>query len=111
MTAWIVRRLVQALFIVLAMTAIVLLAVSVIGNPVEVLWSQDADQMECDHIRQGFGLDQPLWKQYAKFVGEVAQGNLGRSFVYGEPALKIIVERMPATMELAITAMLMAILV
>jgi peptide/nickel transport system permease protein len=111
MTAWIVRRLVQALFIVLAMTAIVFLAVSVIGDPVEVLVSQDADQMERDRIRQVFGLDQPLWKQYAKFVGEVAQGNLGRSFVYGEPALKIIVERMPATMELAISAMLMAILV
>ncbi|MBE7416788.1 MAG: ABC transporter permease [Ideonella sp.] len=110
MTAWISRRLVQALLIVLAMTAIVFVAVNVIGDPVEVLISQDADEMERDRIRQVFGLDQPLWKQYAKFVGEAARGNLGKSFVYGEPTLKVIVERMPATLELAIAAMLLAIL-
>jgi peptide/nickel transport system permease protein len=111
MTAWLTRRLVQAFFIVLAMTAIVFVAINVIGDPVEVLISQDADEMERDRIRQVFGLDQPLWKQYANFVGQVAQGNLGRSFVYGEPALKIILERMPATMELAVLALLMSILI
>lgn len=110
MTLWLTRRLVQAFFIVLAMTAIVFVAVNVIGDPVEVLISQDTDEMERDRIRQVFGLDQPLWKQYGNFLGELARGNLGRSFVYGEPALKIIAERMPATMELAFAAMLMAVL-
>src|SRR5687768_7603102 len=110
MTAWFARRLVQAMFIVLAMTAIVFTAINVIGDPVEVLVSQDADLLERDRIRAAFGLDQPLWKQYGNFLGELAQGNLGKSFVYGEPALKVILERMPATLELAIVAMLMAIL-
>jgi peptide/nickel transport system permease protein len=111
MTAWLTRRLVQAFFIVLAMTAIVFVGINAVGDPVEVLISQDADQMERDRIRQVFGLDQPLWKQYANFVGQLAQGNLGRSFVFGEPALKIILERMPATMELAVLALLMSILI
>jgi peptide/nickel transport system permease protein len=89
---------------------IVFTAVSVIGDPVEVLISQDANQAERDRITTEFGLDKPIWMQYGKFLGEVMQGNLGKSFVYGEPALKVILERMPATMELAVTAMLFSIL-
>jgi peptide/nickel transport system permease protein len=110
MTAWFTRRLVQAAFIVLAMTMIVFVAVSVIGDPVEVLISQDANEAERERITREFGLDKPVWMQYGNFLVEVAQGNLGKSFVYGEPALKVILERMPATMELAVSAMLFAIL-
>lgn len=110
MTAWLARRLIQAAFIVLAMTMIVFVAVSVIGDPVEVLISQDANQAERERITAEFGLDKSIWLQYGKFLGEVAQGNMGKSFVYGEPTLKVILERMPATMELAVTAMLISVL-
>lgn len=110
MTAWLTRRLVQAAFIVLAMTMIVFVAVSVIGDPVEVLISQDANQAERERVTAEFGLDKPIWMQYGRFLGELAHGNLGKSFVYGEPALKVILERMPATMELAVTAMLFSVL-
>ena len=110
MTAWLARRLIQAAFIVLAMTMIVFVAVSVIGDPVEVLISQDANQAERERITAEFGLDKSIWLQYGKFLGEVAQGNMGKSFVYGEPTLKVILGRMPATMELAVTAMLISVL-
>src|SRR6185295_4821943 len=109
MTIWIARRLVQALFIVVAMTAIVFVAVNVIGDPVEVLISPEADQIERARVVQTFGLDKPLWRQYLSFVGNAFQGNLGKSFVYGEPALKIILERLPATLELAVSALLLSI--
>jgi len=109
MAAWLTRRLVQAFFIVLAMTAIVFVAVSVIGNPVDVLISPEADLIERDQVIKSFGLDQPLWRQYLNFVGALAHGNLGKSFVYGESTFKVILERMPATFELAVSALLLSI--
>lgn len=109
MSAWFLRRLLQAGFVVLAMTVIVFVGISVIGDPVETLISQDADQGERLRTIAAFGLDRPLWVQYLSFLKGALQGDLGRSFVYNEPALKVILQRMPATLELAFAAMLMAI--
>ena len=106
MITWIVRRLFQSAFVVLAMTIIVFVGVHVIGNPVDILISPEADQAERARIIANFGLDQPLWRQYAYFLGGALQGDLGRSFVFNEPALKLIAQRMPATLELAVTAVL-----
>jgi peptide/nickel transport system permease protein len=111
MTTWLIRRLIQALFVVLAMSVIVFIGVHVIGNPVDILISPEADQAERARIIAELGLDQPLWKQYLLFVNDALHGNLGRSFVFNEPALRLIAQRMPATMELAVTAVLMSILI
>ena len=110
MTTWLIRRLIQALFVVLAMSVIVFVGVHVIGNPVDILISPEADQAERVRIIAALGLDQPLWKQYLLFVNDALHGNLGRSFVFNEPALRLIAQRMPATMELAVTAVLMSVL-
>ncbi len=109
MLTWIVRRLFQAFFVVVAMTVIVFIGVHVIGNPVDILISPEADQAERARIIAEMGLDQPLWKQYFFFVNDVLHGNLGRSFVFNEPALKLIGSRMPATLELAVTAVLFSV--
>jgi peptide/nickel transport system permease protein len=109
MTTWLIRRLIQALFVVLAMSVIVFIGVHVIGNPVDILISPEADQAERLRIIAALGLDQPLWKQYVLFVNDALHGNLGRSFVFNEPALRLIAQRMPATMELAVTAVLMSV--
>lgn len=109
MSGWFLRRLLQACFVVLAMTLIVFIGISVIGDPVETLISQDADQGERLRTIAAFGLDRPLWVQYLSFLNGAIHGDLGRSFVYNEPALRIILQRMPATLELAVTAMLLAI--
>jgi peptide/nickel transport system permease protein len=108
MITWIIRRLFQACFVVLAMTIIVFVGVHVIGNPVDILISPDADQAERTRIIASLGLDQPLWRQYAYFLDDALHGDLGRSFVFNEPALRLIAQRMPATLELAITAVLFA---
>ncbi len=106
MITWIVRRFLQAIFVVLAMTVIVFVGVHVIGNPVDILISPEADQAERARIIANLGLDLPLWQQYLHFLGGALKGDLGRSFVFNEPALKLIVQRMPATLELAVTAVL-----
>src|SRR6478736_9547560 len=111
MTTWLIRRLIQALFVVLAMSVIVFIGVHVIGNPVDILISPEADQAERARIIAALGLDKPLWEQYVLFVWNALHGDLGRSFVFNEPALKLIAQRMPATMELAVTAVLMSILI
>ena len=109
MTTWLIRRLIQALFVIIAMSVIVFIGVHVVGNPVDILISPEADQAERARIIAQLGLDQPLWKQYLLFVVDALHGDLGRSFVFNEPALTLIAQRMPATMELAVTAVLMSI--
>lgn len=109
MTAWLARRLIQSVFIVLAMTIIIFLGVNVIGDPVEVLVSPEANQAERLRVIQAFGLDRPLWVQYWSFLSGVLHGDFGKSFVYGQSAIKVILDRMPATLELALCTMTLSV--
>jgi peptide/nickel transport system permease protein len=111
MSEWLFRRIIQALLVMLAMTMIVFVAVNVIGNPVDVLVPPDADQIERQRIIAALGLDQPLWVQYVQFLKGALRGNLGVSYVYNEPALRVILQRLPATMELAVCAVILAIII
>ncbi len=111
MSVYLLRRLIQAAGVVLAMSIIVFVGVFAIGDPVEILISPDADQMERERAVAALGLDKPLWQQYLIFLGKAAQGDLGRSFVFNEPALELILQRMPATLELAFAATFGAILI
>ncbi len=111
MAGWLARRLLQALFVMLAMSAIVFVALHAIGNPIDILISPDADQAERTRAIAALGLDKPLWEQYYYFLRGAVVGDLGRSFVFNEPALKLILGRMPATLELAVTAVLMSVIV
>ena len=111
MTAWLLRRLVQACLVMLAMTVIVFIGVNVIGNPIDILISPDATQADRARIITALGLDQPLWRQYMLFLWGALHGNLGQSFVFGEPALRLILERLPATLELAVSAVLLSVVI
>jgi peptide/nickel transport system permease protein len=95
----------------LAMTVIVFIGVNVIGNPIDILISPDATQADRARTIAALGLDQPLWRQYLLFLWGALHGNLGQSFVFGEPALRLILERMPATLELAVSAVLLSVLI
>ncbi len=111
MSVYLLRRLIQAVGVVAAMSIIVFIGVFAIGDPVEILISPDADQIERERAIRALGLDLPLWQQYLVFLGKALQGDLGRSFVFNEPALQLILQRMPATLELAIAATVAAILI
>jgi peptide/nickel transport system permease protein len=109
MTAFILRRLMQSAFVVVAMSLIVFFGVHVVGDPVYLLINPQADQKDIEAAIKALGLDRPIWEQYAHFVMGAFKGDLGKSFIFGESALKVIVQRMPATLELAFAAIFMAI--
>ena len=110
MLAFIIRRSLQAALVLLVMSVLVFIGVYAIGNPVDILINPQADQADRERAIAALGLDQPLWMQYAKFLSGAMHGDLGRSFVHGTSALGMILERMPATLELALAAMLIAVL-
>jgi peptide/nickel transport system permease protein len=110
-TLYLVRRLLQAALVMLLMSVIVFVGVFAIGDPVEILIAPDADQFERERAIKALGLDLPLWEQYFVFLTRALQGDLGRSFVFNEPALQLILQRMPATLELAVGATVMALIV
>ena len=109
MTVFIIRRLLQALLVVFMMSVIVFFGVNIVGDPVYMLVSPDADQADIEAAISRLGLDRPIWEQYGLFLKGAAQGDLGNSFIFGEPALKLILHHMPATMELAFSALFLAI--
>ena len=109
MTVFILRRLMQSAVVLVIMSVLVFLGVFAIGNPVDILISPQADQAEIARATAALGLDKPLWEQYLVFVGDALRGNLGKSFVFNEPSLRLIAERMPATLELALSAMVLAV--
>jgi peptide/nickel transport system permease protein len=109
MTAFILRRLMQSVSVVIVMSIIVFFGVHVVGDPVYLLINPQADQKDIEAAIRALGLDRPIWEQYGHFVMGALKGDLGRSFIFGESALKIILQRMPATVELAITAVVFAI--
>lgn len=111
MTVYLLRRILQSLMVLLAMSVIVFVGVYAIGDPVEILISPDADQMERERAIAALGLDLPLWQQYLVFLQNALRGDLGRSFVFNEPALQLILNRMPATLELAFGAMFLSVLI
>ena len=91
------------------MSLIVFVGVNLVGDPVDMLINPEADQLEIDRVIRELGLDRPVAEQYWYFMINAFQGDLGRSFVFGEPALKLIIQRMPATMELALFSLFIAI--
>ena len=109
MVFYLLNRLVQALLAMLAMSLIVFIGVFAIGNPVDVLISPQAPQVEREQAMHALGLDLPLWQQYLSFLGRALHGDFGRSFVYNQPSITLILERMPATLEIAGGATLLAI--
>jgi len=111
MAATIIRRLLQAVIVMAVMSALVFVGIYLIGDPVSMLASPEATEIERDAIRHALGLDQPVWTQYLTFITEAVRGNFGSSFLTGEPAMHLIIDRMPATLELAVAAMLSAVLI
>jgi peptide/nickel transport system permease protein len=109
MIAFILRRLMQSTGVLLAMSLLVFLGVYAIGNPVDILVNPNADQQDIERAIAALGLDQPLWLQYGQFLRNALSGDLGVSFSTGLPALELIFDRLPATLELAGVSMAIAI--
>lgn len=109
MLEFVVRRLMQSVLVIWVMSVIVFAGVFVVGNPVDILISMEADQADRDRLVERLGLDKPVHIQYFNFLKNAVQGDLGQSFVQGVPAVGLVFEKMPATLELAMAAMLIAV--
>jgi len=109
MSTFLVRRLLQSIAVLFAMSLIVFAGVYVIGDPVAIMISPEATQADAAAVRVALGLDRPLWAQYLHFVSGALHGDFGRSYAYSAPAIGLILERLPATLELACAALLLAV--
>lgn len=108
MTSFIFRRLGQAFIVLVVMSMLVFTGVYVIGNPVDVLISPDVTQELRERVIEQYGLNKPLWAQYFDFVGNILTGDFGKSFVFNLPVAELIAQRLPATLELAVIAVVLA---
>jgi peptide/nickel transport system permease protein len=111
MIGFVIQRLLQAVLVMVAMSFIVFIGVYMIGNPIDVLLSPDADQKIRADVIARYGLDLPWYEQYFRFASRLVQGDFGRSFIFGMPVLDLVLSRLPATVELTLAATLGATLI
>jgi len=112
MTQYIIRRLLQMIPITLGILTLVFSLIHLIpGDPAIQIAGEGARPQDIENVRKALGLDQPLWSQYVHYLGRIAHGDLGRSFRTNESVATEIRARYPATIQLAIGAMLVALLV
>jgi peptide/nickel transport system permease protein len=109
MSVFIIRRLMQSALVLFVMSLIVFFGVYAIGDPIEIFIAPEADQIERERAKAALGLDRPIWAQYFAFLGAALQGDLGRSFVFNISAITLILQRMPATLELALSSLVLGI--
>ena len=109
MLSYIIKRVFQSVFVLLAVSVIVFVVLYFSGDPVELLLPHDATQQQVEDMRSYLGLDKPLATQYMIFLQNAIHGDLGNSFVFNRPALGLVTERLPATLEMAMIAMLLAL--
>ena len=109
MLAFVIKRVIQSILVLFIMSLIVFSMINLVGDPVDMLVNPESLPEEIDRVRRDFGLDQPVHVQYWKFLTGALSGDLGNSFIFGRPALALIAERFPATLELATCALILAV--
>jgi len=109
MIKFLIKRTFQMALVLLVVSVIVFFATSVIGNPVYNMVPETASQEQVDRVIQQLGLDRPIYVQYGIFLKNALRGEFGRSYVYYKPALGLILDRFPATMEIVFVAMILTI--
>ncbi len=110
MATYIAKRLIQGLVVLLGVSMICFIIFRYMGDPVLTMAGKYATFQEREEVRRALGLDKPTYVQYARFIWNAAHGNFGKSYISRVPALGLILERFPATFELATTATLLAFL-
>ncbi len=112
MLAYILRRLLQALPTLFLSSVLVFLIIRLVpGDPARVLIGLDASQEEVAAVRRSLGLDQPLPVQYVRWLGRVVRGDFGESLINRFPVRELVLAKLPATIELALAAFLVSLVV
>jgi peptide/nickel transport system permease protein len=108
MGKYIIRRLLQSVIVILGVTVLAFITLHLAGDPTYLYVSERASQEEIIDARQKLGFDRPLPEQYLKFLGGMLRGDLGTSLRARQPALELILDRLPATIELTLFALILA---
>ena len=111
MLAFFIQRLFQAALVMIAVGFIAFSLFNFVGDPVSLMLPPEATSADRDEVRKSLGLDQPFYLQFVKFAGNALQGNFGISLRLGRPVSQLLIERLPATLELATIAASLALLV
>ena len=111
MFAFVIRRIVQAILVMLVISFIGFAVQYSIGDPVRDMVGINVSVQEREALREKLGLNDSFWVQYKRFVGNAMQGDLGTSYFYSKPALDIILKKAPATLELVFVTALIIVLV
>src|SRR5512132_654844 len=112
MVRYLIRRLLLTIPVLLGVATLVFSLIHLVpGDPAQAMMGDGASPQDVAELRKTLGLDQPLLTQYATFLRNALQGDLGKSFRTGQPVTTMVAERMPATAELAVAAMLVAIVI
>jgi peptide/nickel transport system permease protein len=109
MGAYIGRRLLQSVIVVIGVTLVSFLSLQAGGDPTYLFVSERASVEEIEATRRALGFDRPLHEQYLSFVGDLARGDFGQSLSYRQPAMEIVLEALPATIELTLFSMMLAL--
>lgn len=111
MLVFIIKRLGNAILVMLAVAMLAFLIFRLAGDPVELMVGEQTSQADKDALRERLGLNDGLITQYVRFVGDAAQGNFGVSYRNGQKVLPLIAERFPATLELVLVATFLSLIV
>jgi peptide/nickel transport system permease protein len=111
MIAFVIRRLLQSVFVMLAVAFVAFALFNYVGDPINNIVGQDTSLADRERLRQELGLNDPFPVQFARFVGNAARGEFGMSYQHARPVSQLIVERLPATLELSLVAAALALLV
>ncbi len=111
MSKYLRKRLLQIIPVLFIVTIVVFILVNVTGDPTATMLPADAPESARENLREALGLNKPLYEQYAIFINNLLHGNFGTSHKYNAPALGIVLERVPASLELAGVALLMSIII
>jgi len=109
MTGFIIRRLLQSLIVIWGVTLLAFLTLHLAGDPTYLYVSERASDEEVEEMRSRLGFDKPLYQQYFIFVGRMVRGDFGNSLKARRPAMDVVLERLPATLELTLFAMVFSI--
>jgi peptide/nickel transport system permease protein len=110
MGLYIFRRVYQAILVFLVVSGIVFSILHISGDPIALLMPPEATPDQLEEMRRNLGLDKPLIVQYGLFLANAAKGNLGVSYHHGQPALKLVLERLPASLELVVTTIVISLI-
>ncbi|MCP4165171.1 MAG: ABC transporter permease [Chloroflexi bacterium] len=111
MQRYLIRRVLEIIPTIFILTLIVFFVIRLKGDPIAQLAPFDLNQEEIEMLRSAYGLDQPLHIQYWKFLSKLVVGDFGRSMRYHAPAMPIVLERIPATLELAFAALIFSLVI